>query len=55
MAKLDKALFFDIRDHGFESHCFSKKGSITQWLECSFDKRKVGSSNLPRPIIFYVY
>ena len=31
-----------------------KKGLITQWLECTPDKRKVGSSNLPKPIKSYI-
>ena len=44
-----KALVFDISMHGFESHC--PKGSVTQWLECTLDKREVGSSILLRPFI----
>ena len=43
-----KALVFDISIHGFESHC-PDFGSVTQWLECTLDKREVGSSILLRP------
>jgi hypothetical protein len=27
------------------------KGLITQWLECTPDKREVGSSSLPKPTL----
>lgn len=44
-----KALVFDISMHGFESRYPRLIGCVTQWLECTLDKRKVGGSSPPRP------
>lgn len=34
---------------------YKYKGLITQWLECTPDKREVGSSSLPKPTMIRVY